>query len=214
MMKAEPFSVENSSSIRLPVYGIHEQANAKRNLNSGLLPASSPGSTGSLQPCSRNAAVPRPECEVGTGTPVTVLFVSDDDYLRSTTRAYLEHSGFQMRSCSEAARVPDLFFRKREAGSAVDLLLMDVQAMGATGLRLAAELTCFKPELQVVVIAPPGTEEYDLGGITQRGWKFLNKPVYLPRLLGAIRSLLELRRPGVSASSRQLRSEEVQGIMQ
>lgn len=128
----------------------------------------------------------------------TVLLVSDDNYFRSTMRAYLEHAGIPVRSCADAARVPELFFHGAgpgsSPGSSVDLLLIDVHAMGLTGLRLAAELTGFKPDLPVVVISAPDPQKAALARIARRGWKFLNKPVLLPELLGVIHSALETRR--------------------
>jgi DNA-binding NtrC family response regulator len=152
------------------------------------------------------------EGEAGAKAGATVLFVSDDDYLGSTMRVYLEHVGFLVRSCPDAARIPELFFRAQEAGPAVDLLLIDVHALGAAGLRLAAELACFELGLPVVIIGPPGMEERDLAGITRRGWKFLNKPVLLSRLLGIIRSALE---PRLQASTASIpRCKRVQEITQ
>lgn len=199
MMKSDTFSLESSSSISVPMRKSREQAKLKQNNHSVFISKVSPvTSSGKLKPSPRKAEFSQAESEAGATeeTPTaTVLFVSDDDYLRSTMRAYLEHVGFLVRSCADAARVPELFFRAPGAGSAVDLLLIDVQALGATGLLLAAELTCFEPDLPVVVIAAPGMDERDLGGITRRGWKMLNKPVLLPQLLGVIRSSLEPSRP-------------------
>ncbi len=128
----------------------------------------------------------------------TVLFVSDDDYFRSTMRAFLEHADFLVRSCADAARVPELFFGDPGPRScpepSVDLLLIDVHTMGATGLLLAVELTAFEPDLPVIVISPPDLEKSALAGIVGRGWKFLSKPVLLPELLELIHGLLAPRK--------------------
>jgi FixJ family two-component response regulator len=211
-MKTEPFSMESSLSIRVPVFKVSKQAKSKRALGSAVLPTGSSAPSSGRPQSSRNALVSQAEGEAGAEAASTVLFVSDDDYLRSTMCVYLEQMGFLVRSCADAARIPDLFFRTQKTGSAVDLLLIDVHAMGVAGLRLAAELTRFEPELPVVIIAPPGTEECDLAGFTRRGWKFLNKPVLLSRLLGVIRSALEPRRPVSPASL--LRSGKIQRILQ
>lgn len=137
----------------------------------------------------------------------TVLLVSNDDCLRSTVRAYLEHEGFTVRSCADAARVPDLFFCRpgepaaAERGgisghsSGIDLLLMDVHALGATGLRLAAALTSFDPDLPVIVISAADAGKNAWAGMARRGWKFLNTPVLVPELLGVIYTALGARGP-------------------
>jgi CheY-like chemotaxis protein len=201
MMETEPLSMESFTSIGEPACKVPEQTKSKRTLPAAIVPPESPDSSSEgLRSSPRKAAVLQAEGDGGAVTSATVLFVSDDDYLRSTMRSYLEHVGFQVRSCADAARIPELFFDTPEAGSQVDLLLIDVHTLGLTGLRLAAELTCFQPELPVVVIAPPGMEESDLAGIARLEWKFLSKPVLLPKLLGIIRSTLE--------------NKEVQGIVQ
>lgn len=130
--------------------------------------------------------------------PRTVLFVSEDDSFRSTTRAYLEDEGLLVRSCADASRLPTLFFSRPGAGAAysrgIDLLLIDVDALGAAGLRLAAELTSFEPDLPVIVISTPSAEKGFLTSMQRRGWKFVKKPVSIPELLEKIHgALLNLR---------------------
>ncbi len=123
-----------------------------------------------------------------------MLFVSDDDSFRSAMRAYLEDGGFQVRSCADAARVPELFFCGGGQGSSIDLLLIDVHALGATGLRLAAALTSFEPDLPVIVISAPGARKNAQNALTAlagRGWKFLDKTVLPPRLLEMVHNALD-----------------------
>ncbi len=125
----------------------------------------------------------------------TVLFVSDDDFFRTTVRAYLEHVGLSVRSSADAARVPELFFRK----PAIDLLLVDVHAIGMTGLLLAAELTAFTPDLPVIIVAAPNGENSGaFEAISGQNWRFLRKPVLLPELLEAIHA--SLGKPDTSAA--------------
>lgn len=177
-----------ASSIRVAVQKkpLAEKARLRRlAIRSAPSSVCSSGMAGSLPRAESGSC---PQALTGTASRLgTVLFVSDDDYFRSTMRAYLEHLDFVVRSCADAARVPELFFR----GPRVDLLLMDVHAMGATGLRLAAELTGFEPQLPVIVIAAPDLEKNALASIARRGWKFLSKPVLLPELLGLIYNALE-----------------------
>lgn len=158
--------------------------------------------------------------------PATVLFVSDDDYFRSTMLAYLEHVGYQVRSCADAARVPELFFHGsgNPSGSGasfcfdVDLLLIDVDALGAPGLRMAAELTSFDPDLPVIAIAAPHALQMNGLAGSVRGWKYVSKPVLLPELLELIRAALEPQartdaEAGTKGVKTQLRLLKAQGTL-
>ncbi len=121
----------------------------------------------------------------------TVLFVSDDDYFRATARAYLEHVGLSVRSCADPTRVPDLFFRK----PAIDLLLVDIHAIGTAGLPLAAELAAFTADLPVIIISAPNGGNSASAAMPNRSWKILSKPVLLPELLEAIHAALGRKSP-------------------
>jgi CheY-like chemotaxis protein len=113
----------------------------------------------------------------------TVLCVSDDDYVRCVVRAYLEHVGFKVRCCSDASRAPELFFRE----PTVDLLLIDVDALGTAGLSLAAGLAAFSRDLPIVVISAVKSEELSFPGRSWGNWHFLAKPIVVPELLEVIR---------------------------
>ena len=117
-------------------------------------------------------------------SPATVLLVSEDDYFRTTMRAYLEHVGCRVRCCSHIAWLPNLFFQKAGA----DLLLLDLDLLG---MRVAREMTAFAPGLPVIAIAQPSTAMRDFADANQLGWGLLRKPVVLPELLGMIRKMLE-----------------------
>jgi DNA-binding response OmpR family regulator len=198
-MKTERSSMGPASSLREPAGKNRQQdrnqllskhhislrststaSNCKLN-NSGI-------EDGSEQPCSgKQPADTSTENPSSNSSLGTVLFVSDDDYFRTTARAYLEHVGLAVRSCADAARVPELFFSK----PAIDLLLVDVHAIGMTGLLLTAELTAFANDLPVIIISAPNGESNTSAAVASQGWKLLNKPVLLPELLEAIHAALE-----------------------
>lgn len=200
MVKTGSLSVECSSSIEEPAGKMRALAKPQRTVRGASAGHDSPSYAQKSLPTGRDSGEAAQPGRNSGAEGATVLFVSDDDYFRSTMRAYLEHVGFKVRSSADAARIPELFFRQPGAGAAVDLLLIDVHALGSTGLRLAAELTCFVPDLPVVIITSPGMDEGELSGIVRQGWKFLNKPVLLPQLLGVILSALEPRPGGTSGS--------------
>jgi DNA-binding response OmpR family regulator len=215
-MKRESWSMNSSSSVREPAAKNRRQ-NKQRLLpqQPGALPPGSKASNRSLENPGENRGlegfgIDRRSCNeaadpstenVNTGSlsQGTVLFVSDDDYFRTTARAYLEHVGLAVRSCADAARVPELFFRK----PAIDLLLVDVHAIGSTGLLLAAELTGFADDLPVIIISTTNGKNGTSAAISSHGWKFLSKPVLLPELLEAIHAALGRKSSPETSSTRK-----------
>jgi len=192
-MKTQRLSMGSSSSVREPADKKPQQKNNQQHRSeppASLRPVLS-ASNGGASKCARQPSSSNNGAGASTqphSTPPlgTVLFVSDDDYFRTTARAYLEHVGLSVRSCADAARVPELFFCK----PAIDLLLVDVHAIGSTGLLLAAELTAFSDDLPVIIISTPNGECATSAVISSQGWKFLNKPVLLPELLETIHAAL------------------------
>lgn len=185
--------MDSSSSIREPAGKIRRQHKQQplperyAPLHTAFSTSKSGPEKSGVQSCSSNATLDASDCtNTGSLSPGTVLFVSDDDYFRTTARAYLEHVGLTVRSCADAARVPELFFSK----PAIDLLLVDVHAIGTNGLLLATELTAFTNDLPVIIIAAPNEENSTLAAISSQGWKFLSKSVLLPELLEAIHAAL------------------------
>jgi DNA-binding response OmpR family regulator len=189
-MKTQRLSMDSSSSVREPAGKKRQQKSKQQHPSEppAFLRPSLSASNGGMTPRSSKDAANVSTEDAGAGTPLlgTVLFVSDDDYFRTTVRAYLEHVGLAVRSCADAARVPELFFSK----PAIDLLLVDVHAIGSTGLLLAAELTAFADDLPVIIISNPNGESTTSAVIPSQGWKFLSKPVLLPELLETIHAAL------------------------
>jgi DNA-binding response OmpR family regulator len=193
-MKTGAAWLESPSPSRLSV---HKGPKRTRNSNGSPTAIAAPGtlhsSAADARPSRRSGRDLREAEEAnsiiptGAPFPATVLLVSEDDYFRTTMRAYLEHVGCRVRCCAHVAWLPNLFFQ----GARIDLLLMDVDLLGTPGLRVADELTAFAPDLPVIVISSPSAALRDFAGANQRGWGILRKPVVLPELLGTIRRVLE-----------------------
>lgn len=181
--------MESSPSVREPA-GKNRRPNRKQlstKQRGSLCPASSTLNCSMEPRAGKETAVASIEnADFDTPPLGTVLFVSNDDYFRATTRAFLQHVGLTVRSCDDAARVPELFFSK----PAIDLLLVNVHAIGTTGLLLTAELTAFANDLPVIIISAPDREGNTLEAISSQGWTLLSKPVLLPDLLEAIHTAL------------------------
>jgi CheY-like chemotaxis protein len=150
----------------------------------------------------------------GDGSPVItdprqeraarILLVSADEKLRSLMRSFLEHAGFEVVICGDAARSADAL----STGLETDLLVVDLHLLGTCGLELALSATARRPGLLVVALLGPDAGTDLVRSLEQRGWRFLVKPFQVPDLLGMVssavdslrsRRVIDGRRPAATA---------------
>jgi len=120
----------------------------------------------------------------------TILLVSSDDYLRPMIRAYLEHLGFAVISCTNVESASEIVSRTQ----AMQLLLIDLDSSGSEGLQLARELTGGRADLAAVIMAGPQHAGDELRMAESHTWKMLRKPIRLPELLAVIQAVFNRRR--------------------
>src|SRR4051794_37445445 len=120
----------------------------------------------------------------------TILLVSSDDSLRPMIRAYLEHLGFAVISCTKAENASAIVSRAQ----AIQLLLIDLDSSGSEGLQLARELTGDRADLAAVIMAGPQLADGELRMMESSTWKMLRKPIRLPELLAVIQAFFARRR--------------------
>src|SRR5580658_10521647 len=84
--------------------------------------------------------------EVG---PSLVLLVDDDPDIRSLTRTFLEHEGYNVFSTGDAERAVQIF----RGVPQIDLLVTDIYMPGRSGMELAHELKAMRSELAVLMIS-------------------------------------------------------------
>lgn len=137
------------------------------------------------------------ENSVGAHDMRAILMVSDDDYLRPMIRAFLEHLGFMVISCTGARHASEIVCR----APAVNLLLIDLQSSGSRGLELAIELAAIRNDLPAVILAACALQNDEIEIIESHAWKLLRKPLRLPELLAVIRA--EFDRPALKTSAQR-----------
>jgi DNA-binding response OmpR family regulator len=117
----------------------------------------------------------------------TILIVSNDDSLRSMIRAYLEHLGFAVISCSDARRAPEIAHRCAR----VHLLLLDLGSLDGEGGQVAAELADWRAGMAALILSDRGLTTGEAALAAKHAWELMKKPLRLPDLLAAIRHALD-----------------------
>jgi two-component system chemotaxis response regulator CheY len=118
--------------------------------------------------------------------PSIVLLVDDDPDIRSLTRTFLEHEGYNVFSTGDAERAAQIFRNVPQ----IDLLVTDIYMPGRSGMELARELKAFRSELAVLMISGGILDEAQMAGVQEEGWSFLAKPFRLTELLATVHRIL------------------------
>jgi two-component system, chemotaxis family, chemotaxis protein CheY len=122
---------------------------------------------------------------------ITVLLVDDDPDIRALMRTFLEHIGFRVLTSGDADRAAQIFLGAQH----VDLLIVDQNMPGRSGMDLAVQLKVVDPELPVLMISG-AMETASSSLFRQPGWTFLPKPFSLPALLDTVHRVLEMAGSG------------------
>jgi DNA-binding response OmpR family regulator len=120
----------------------------------------------------------------------TILLVSSDDSLRPMIRAYLEHMGFAVISCTKVENASAIVSR----APAIQLLVIDLDSSGSRGVDVALDLTGDRPDLAAVIMAGPQVAENELRMVKSHTCKMLRKPIRLPELLAVIQGVFARQR--------------------
>ena len=126
----------------------------------------------------------------------TLLLVDDDVDLCQLLEDYLSHEGYQVECCHSAESA-----RERLANEQFDLLILDIQMPGDSGLDLLQQM---RPRIKVPVIMLTGRgDEIDrILGLEMGADDYLGKPCNPRELLARIRAVL--RRSVAAAEERGL----------
>ena len=117
-----------------------------------------------------------------------ILVVDDDTRLRELLRQYLAESGFRVTVATDAADA-----RRRLAGLAFDLLVIDVMMPGENGLDLTEALRGAS-QIPILLLTAMGEVEHRIAGFEHGADDYLVKP-FEPREL-VLRINTILRRAG------------------
>lgn len=124
-------------------------------------------------------------------TSATVLFISNDDILRTKTRALLESEGILVFSSVDAQCASEVVFCAHD----VNVLILDEESLGLRAMELALELSTTHPRSPVIVLTGVSTPTDIFERIHSLGWRALRQPVPSAILLGVIRQMLAGQMP-------------------
>ena len=123
---------------------------------------------------------------------VRMLIVEDEEIVRSTMRAYLEHNGFVVAEAGTLAAARVSMREQRPS-----LVLLDLQLPDGDGLDLLTTIKKDWPEMPVVVMTGHGSIETAVTAMRRGADNFIQKPLHFDQLLVSLRQALktgELRR--------------------
>jgi two-component system C4-dicarboxylate transport response regulator DctD len=139
--------------------------------------------------------------------PIAVVFVEDDEDVRSGSTQALELAGFAVMAFAsiEAAR-PSV-----SAGAAV-VVVCDVRLPGLSGASWLGELHRLDPELPVILITGHGDIAMAVKAMRDGAYDFIEKPCSSERLVSVVRRAAEKRRLELEVLSLRQQLEGWQGI--
>ncbi len=128
------------------------------------------------------AAKPAPVAEL-KGAGQHILFVEDEETIRTMIQRQLERSNYRVIVAADAGEARELFDL---AGGKFDLVLTDVILPDRSGIELLDELLAKKPDLRVLVSSGYTDNEKRWPVILERKWPFIGKPYSITDLLEAV----------------------------
>jgi CheY-like chemotaxis protein len=134
-----------------------------------------------------------------------ILLVDDEDSVRDSLRALLEHDGYEVLAASNG---PDGLTLFRQSILPIDLLVTDYSMPRMSGLELACECSRLCCELPVLYVSGSRPDEQLQADLQARRRGFLAKPFRGDELLRKARELLvprSLERSSAASAPRSLR---------
>jgi CheY-like chemotaxis protein len=121
----------------------------------------------------------------------TILYAEDNLFLCQAVTELLEDEGWSVEVCANGRAAMDRLAR----GGAYDLLLLDNDLPGVTGLELVRYARGLQPYARTpIVMLSAGDHHYD--ALAAGTDEFLHKPEGVMRLVEVVRRLLAARRAG------------------
>lgn len=126
---------------------------------------------------------------------VTLLVVDDDAGIRETLADFFEIEGYGVVQAANVAEA-----RRLIAERAPDLILLDVNMPGGTGLSLAAEVRA-SASTPIIILSGKGDMVDRVVGLEVGADDYLAKPFELRELLARVRAVLRRSRPAPAVAS-------------
>lgn len=115
-----------------------------------------------------------------------LIVLSNDTRFCTLTRAFLQHAGFSVFTCTTSDRAESLFLNRSD----IQLWIIDVQALGIEAVYFATRVREQHPLTPVVLILGEKRDKHSLRHFMLHGWIQLTKPVDLSTLLTTINDQL------------------------
>jgi two-component system cell cycle sensor histidine kinase/response regulator CckA len=129
--------------------------------------------------------LPQPELQ---GRGERVLLVEDDEGVLAAVSEMLRLGGYTVTGVRSVEGALDAF---EEGGQDFQLVFSDVVLPDKDGLELVDEVLSRKPDVAVLLTSGYTDERAQWTTISQRGYRFIQKPYSLSQLLAAVREALD-----------------------
>lgn len=122
-----------------------------------------------------------------------ILLIDDDLDLTELLAVYLTNNGFSVDTAAAGAEV----LKKLDAGASYDLMVLDIQMPGMTGLELLPQLRA-RIQTPVIMLTGRGDELDRIVGLEMGADDYLGKPCNPRELLARINAVLRRAQPAAS----------------
>lgn len=121
---------------------------------------------------------------VSTGPEVAILIIDDEASLRTALRLVLQQHGYKVIECDSKSQALEHL-----AGSAIDIVLCDINLVGCDGLELLAELRRSCVQLEIVAMTGFGSPDMAVAALRAGASDYLSKPFAMDELISTLRKL-------------------------
>lgn len=136
-----------------------------------------------------------------------ILIVEDERILAKNMRLYLERAGYEVRTAESAEEAETQIAQFRP-----DLILLDYQLPGRSGLELLARLKREQAGIAVIMLTGQGSVDLAVEAMKLGAVDFLTKPLVLGKLKLAIQKIIDAERSQTALAYYRERASGASGV--
>jgi two-component system chemotaxis response regulator CheY len=114
-----------------------------------------------------------------------VLVVDDADFMRSSLRLILERENYEVLEAEDGYQAVNIYSEEKP-----DVVTMDINMPGKTGLEAIKEIRELDPEAKIIVVTAMGTEFMIRDAIQNGAANFIIKPFDEKQILEVVKKLV------------------------
>lgn len=137
----------------------------------------------------------------------TILIVDDEESIRSILSRKLKFDGY---NCEVAANGKEAL--RQASMQSFDLVLLDVNMPGLSGMEVLRRLTADHPDICVIMITAMADTKMHIEALRLGAYDYVTKPFDLDDLSTRVKNALEIRRLVLKNGGRQLAPEQNETI--